>query len=67
MANNRTGDLRLDTSDLTITVTGNVTETGKVYFEATDQNGNTERSRDPKTAEMMVRAKVDVERGWGWS
>jgi hypothetical protein len=58
----KTGNLRLDTSDLDITVTERVTDTGKVYYEAKDQHGNVEQASTAYRAETFVRAKVDVKR-----
>ncbi len=58
----KTGDLRADTSDLQITVRVGITPKGNTYYEASDQHGNVERSRNPESAERFVRAKVDVSR-----
>jgi hypothetical protein len=58
----KTGDLRTDTSDLQIRITTGITPKGNVYYEASDQYGNTERSRSAENAEQFVRAKVDVSR-----
>lgn len=59
---NKTGDLRLDTSDLQITIRGDISQKGTVYFEACDQHGNTEIARTPERAEGFLRAKVNVSR-----
>ncbi|HEY9830876.1 MAG TPA: hypothetical protein V6D26_09865 [Stenomitos sp.] len=61
----KTGDLRADTSDLQITITTGITPKGNTYYEASDQYGNLERSRNPEDAERFVRAKVDVSRTLG--